>query len=278
MTTESPGFRPDTQPPIHLTATTGQHVRHRTRADILTPGPEPTIIRRAIEPVSESRPEPEPEFDFGDVPAQTAAFDEWDAVAKGLAALMDSPHASRRTAHPVIHELQKRHLRWMEQAALEELSPVDFNLLLFVRARTLRFNKFAEKTPIRHFIEGVTQRRDGEQIQCPCGVRRRDTVRAGLDRLDAAGYIETNYYATKHGPMKTSFVVPLLLLRTFLARALVVDSRSNELWKNHRNLFGDGFQEQHELQQAIEAGTVSRSLARFLIEPGPGRSSRQGRV
>ncbi|MCF1459293.1 MAG: hypothetical protein LPH21_17625, partial [Shewanella sp.] len=69
---------------------------------------------------------------------------------------------------------------------LTTLPPKYHQLLTFIAARTVRFNKSVERIPLDHFIKGI--RSDSKWIQRPVGMAR-NAVSRGLQELEDAGLI-----------------------------------------------------------------------------------------
>ena len=53
-----------------------------------------------------------------------------------------------------------------------ELTPSEFEVLLFINERTLRFGKTTENIPISHFVHGLQNKKTGEIIVSGLGIGR----------------------------------------------------------------------------------------------------------
>lgn len=86
--------------------------------------------------------------------------------------------------------------RQLERALLPSLFGSKLSTLLFIKARTLGWQKFAEVIPMHHFISGMLDEdgevRLGQDLRPLCsgsGIKKEDTVRAAWKGLEQAGLI-----------------------------------------------------------------------------------------
>lgn len=86
--------------------------------------------------------------------------------------------------------------RWMLRTALPELSSSQLRVWLFIKSRTLDWQKFAEAIPMSHFLDGMRGSdgellcgSDGEPFTSGCGIAKEDTVRTAVKALERAGAI-----------------------------------------------------------------------------------------
>lgn len=109
-----------------------------------------------------------------------------------------SPDAWNRFAadhNDVRSEIERAWERRIFRSVFPTLENSELRVLLFIKSRTLDWQKYAEAIPMGHFLHGLRDH-DGELLtvddQALCagaGIRKEDTVRAALKGLAAKGLV-----------------------------------------------------------------------------------------
>ncbi|WP_341631183.1 hypothetical protein [Sphingomonas agri] len=127
--------------------------------------------------------------------------------------------------NPVRSEVERRWERTIFRQLLPRLRSSELRVWLFIKSRTLDWQKFAEAISMDHFLEGMRDERgelkctpDGEPITSGCGIKKEDTVRTAMNSLRRKGAIEV--FPGKRGSA-TPANVYMPLSRTRLSKWLV---------------------------------------------------------
>lgn len=106
-----------------------------------------------------------------------------------------SPDAWNKFAaahNDVRSEIERAWERRIFRSVFPSLDNSELRVLLFIKSRTLDWQKYAEAIPMSHFLHGLTDHQGGllmdddQQPHCAgCGIRKEDTVRAALKGLAA---------------------------------------------------------------------------------------------
>lgn len=104
---------------------------------------------------------------------------------------------NRHAARDAIRSHVERHWnRQLERSLLPSLAGSKLSTLLFIKGRTLGWQKFAEAIPMHHFISGMLDEdgevRLGSDLRPLCsgtGIKKEDTVRTAWTSLERSGLL-----------------------------------------------------------------------------------------
>lgn len=108
-------------------------------------------------------------------------------------------------------EIERGWERHIYRALLPSLEGSELKVLIFIKSRTLDWQKFAEAIPMSHFLSGVTDPDgsllldgEGRPYSAGTGIRKEDTVRAAIKSLEARKLITV--FRAKRGSVNAANV------------------------------------------------------------------------